>query len=154
MTLALILTILGCALLYSEFFLPGIIMGLFGGSLIIGGMVLFALEGVGLLWNLAYFAAVVGAVVITCQLAVRHLKKRRGSYFLTDDQEGYVGAEFDTTLVGKWAEVATDLRPAGHISVEGSRYQAVAEIGYITKGSSVEIIGGRSGHLIVRRKKS
>ncbi len=154
MTLALILSFLGFALLYLEFFLPGIIMGLLGGCLVTGGVVLFALQRYGLLLNLLYFAVTIGITVAVCKLAVWLIKKRRGSYFLTDDQEGFVGAEFDASLIGEGAEVATDLRPSGHISFDGRRYQAVAELGYITKGSAVEIIGGRSSHLIVRRKKS
>jgi membrane-bound serine protease (ClpP class) len=153
MILAILLSILGYALLYLEFFLPGIIMGLFGGVLIASGAVLFLLEGAGFLWSFAYILLSVGMAIFTCRLALRHIKKRRGSYYLTDDQEGYVGVEFDKTLIGRSGEVATDLRPSGHISIEGNRYQAVAEMGYITKGSAVDIIGGRSGHLIVRKRK-
>ena len=59
MTLALILSFLGFALLYLEFFLPGIIMGLLGGCLVTGGVVLFALQRYGLLWNLLYFAVTI-----------------------------------------------------------------------------------------------
>ena len=153
MILVLTLSLLGFALLYMEFFLPGIVMGIFGGILIAAGMVLFVLQGTGLLWNLAYFAATIGLTVLTCKLAVWHLKRKQGTYVLTSDQEGFVGADFDASLIGKGAEVATDLRPAGSISVDGKRYQAVAQLGYITKGSEVEVIGGRSGHLIVTRKK-
>ena len=70
--------------------------------------------------------------------------------FLNTAQNGYVASEFAKELIGKKGEAISDLKPAGHILVEGKRYQAVAKIGYIEMGSSIEVIGGEGAHLIVK----
>jgi membrane-bound serine protease (ClpP class) len=72
---------------------------------------------------------------------------------LTDDQEGYVGVTFDEKLIGKTAIVQTELKPAGHILVDGKQVQALSETGFVSKGVEVLIVGGRGAHLLVREKK-
>jgi membrane-bound ClpP family serine protease len=46
----------------------------------------------------------------------------------------------------------TDLKPSGHVLVEGNRFQAVSKNGYIDKATEIEILGGIGSHLIVQPK--
>ena len=49
-------------------------------------------------------------------------------------------------------EVITILRPAGKIDIDGEIYDAVAETGYISKGTPVEVIGMSNTQLVVKIK--
>ncbi len=82
---------------------------------------------------------------------LRYIKKGKTTgIYLNSAQEGYLASEFDKTLIGKSGEALTDLKPAGHILVEGKRYQAVSKTGYLDKGSKIEIVAGEGAHFIVK----
>lgn len=72
-------------------------------------------------------------------------------FFLDSAQEGYVASSFEKELVGKQGEALSDLKPAGHILIEGKRHQALSKMGYLVKGTKIEIIGGQGAHLIVKK---
>ena len=56
--------------------------------------------------------------------------------------------------MGKEGTVAANLKPAGHVSIEGKRYQAVSRMGYLDLGTKITVIGGEGGHLIVKKTDS
>jgi membrane-bound serine protease (ClpP class) len=74
----------------------------------------------------------------------------KGNFYHGEDQEGFLASAFDPELIGKEGTVSTELKPAGHILVDGHVYQALSETGFISKGSAVKIVGGKGSHLIVR----
>ena len=53
-------------------------------------------------------------------------------------------------LIGTTATAASILRPAGKIVADGKVYDAVAQIGYIEKGSEVSIVDYVNGSLVVK----
>lgn len=53
-------------------------------------------------------------------------------------------------LVGQEGTVETDLRPIGVVKIEGHRHDAVAESGYIARGSRVKVVSADGIQLKVR----
>ena len=47
----------------------------------------------------------------------------------------------------------SDLKPSGHVMVEGKREQAVSQGTYIKKGEKIKVVGGEGARLIVRKEE-
>lgn len=155
MTIAVLLLCLGFLLVFIEFFIPGIVIGVMGGILIIGSIVLFAIESNSILATLAFIAASVVAFVLLVKFALWKMQNSSPDYsvYSADNQEGFYAAKKLPDVVGKSAIAMTDLRPGGYVNIEGHRIQAISKSGYITKGSEVEIIGNEEESLIVKIKR-
>jgi len=54
-------------------------------------------------------------------------------------------------MVGKTGIAATMLRPAGKVEIENEEYDAKSEIGFIDKGTPIEVIRHESGQLYVKK---
>lgn len=66
--------------------------------------------------------------------------------------EGFtVAVERERNMIGAKGTAATLLRPAGKITVEGRNYDAVAQVGFIEKGSAIEVIDYVNGSLVVKK---
>lgn len=151
MTTALILLALGLLVIFLEFFLPGGILGVAGGILLIVGIVFFATATDSILLIFSYLILNIILLIVLITFTLRRIKKGRSKgIYLDSAQEGYMASEFDKALIGKSGEALTDLRPAGHILVDGKRYQAVSKTGYLEKGSKIEIVAGEGAHFIVK----
>lgn len=152
MMIATLLLFVGLLLVFLEFFLPGGIMGTAGGLIIVGSVVLFALDSDS---PIAVFLFVVGALLslaLVIKFAlwrIQHSKSRSGLFSL-DDQSGYRAPAFDETLIGKTGTVLTDLKPSGHVLIAGTRCQGISQSGYILKDTEVVVIGGKEAYLIVK----
>lgn len=155
MILAGILLFLGLLLVFLEFYLPGGVMGVAGGVMLIGAIIVFAMFSPHPLVSLGFGIGVFLLLAVVVKFALQRIRSSRSesSIYLDTDQEGTRGTEFSVEAIGKVGLAATDLRPAGHIVVDDVRYQAVSQVGYISKGERVEVIAGEGGHLIVRKVK-
>lgn len=72
-----------------------------------------------------------------------------------DKHKGYTALRKELMeLVGLEAEAATDLRPVGHIHINGKQYDAEADEGYISKGQRVVVERVKSVNLIVKKLAS
>ena len=150
MIVAIGVGLLGLVLIYLEFFVPGGILGALGGIAFVISIVLFVWEA-GKLWSSVLFIAVmILLLILTIRLALWKIKQKP-EMFAQDEQSGYVASSFDKALVGKEGEALTNLKPSGHVMIEGNRHQAVSESSYIKKGESIKIIGGEGARLICRR---
>lgn len=143
---------IGFLLIFFEFFLPGGILGIAGGALIILSVIFFSLQA-NSAWMVILYVAVtiVLLIVLTKAILWRMRSKKGGGIFLDTAQEGYVASHFDKELIGQQGVALSDLKPAGHILVNGKRVQAVSKMGYLKKGTKIEVISGDGAHLIVRR---
>ena len=65
-------------------------------------------------------------------------------------EEGYVAVPDQSHLIGTRGVASTDLRPCGKIQHETGRIDVVAESGYVSRGTTVEIVALRNGGLVVR----
>lgn len=153
MLLIATLSLTGLLFLFLEFFLPGIVMGVVGGILLVASLFLFALNGPGGFGPILLFLAILlAAVYFVIRLAILAVKAtgKKGTVLLSADQEGFQASRFPKELIGKNGIAATDLKPSGHIWVEDRAVQALSKEGYIDKGTPIQILGGQGGHLIVK----
>lgn len=149
----LLLLVIGLALVLIEFYLPGAVMGVLGGCFIFASIVVFAMETGSALLTLAYIigvAIIVGFLIKFALWRIRTAAPGR-SIYLESDQQGYQAASYDESAIGKVGVVLTDLKPGGHILVDGKRQQAISQGGYLPKGTEVIVLSGQEESLIVKR---
>lgn len=150
-----ILLALGLFMVFIEFFVPGGILGIAGGVLIVVSIVMFIVASDSVLAVVGFIALAIALTAALIKFAIWRIqtKKGGGSLFLHDTQEGYAASEFVKEYIGKEGVTLSDLKPAGHILIEGKRIQAVSKTGYLVKGSAVIVVAGQGAHLIVKRKE-
>ena len=147
MILAIISALIGIALIYLEFFMPGAIFGAIGALFILSSIVVFGMTAVPFYSFFIFLICLVCLVFITLRSGLNRTKK---VISLKGDQAGYVASSFDVTLIGKQGIVLSDLKPSGHIQIDQNSYQAVSESLYINKGTPIIVTGGRGSYLIVK----
>jgi membrane-bound ClpP family serine protease len=146
-----LLALIGLVLIFLEFFLPGMIFAICGTILLLSSVGLFFIQNAAI-WGLFYLFSLLVLLVGTCKIALLWIKKSKDKdqFYLENNQEGYVAAQFDKTAIGKKGIAYTELKPAGHIFIEGKTQQALCETGYVQQGAVIHVVGGKGGHLIVK----
>ncbi|MES2344769.1 MAG: NfeD family protein [Chlamydiota bacterium] len=166
--LELIILSLGVLFLLLEIFvIPGFgIVGILGIVLTLGSLFMLTLpsfEGVSLnfsewgfdilLYRLGWFSFGVFASFVVICLMMRYLPRRKfflKKFVLDDTQEGFIPCALNPDHIGKQGIALSDLKPSGHISIDGEPFQAVSESKYILKGASVMIIRAQGACYIVK----
>ncbi|MEI8036869.1 MAG: NfeD family protein [Verrucomicrobiota bacterium] len=152
MTLIILLFAVGILLLVVEVIVPGGILGVVGGLLMLGGSVLAFMNygtGGGTLAVTLALALALLALFIEIRILPKTRLGRRA--FLTSQVTG-VSAAFGQdarALIGKPAEALTMLSPSGYVRVEGRRYEAFCQSGQVPVGAALEVIGADNFRLIV-----
>ncbi len=152
MFIAIGLGVVALLLIYFEFFVPGGILGTLGALLLIAGVIVCFWKQTKLIWVAVYIFLLLIGLALAIRLALQKIKRSQKSFYLRDDQEGYVASSYENEIIGKSGQALTSLRPSGHILIEEKPYQAVSESGYIKKGTSIQVIGGEGARFIVRKK--
>lgn len=146
-----ILFAVGIVLIVSEFIVPGGVLGVLGGILLIISCVL------GWIWYPSYgIFIVLGEVVGLCIGVVLGLylmanTRLAGGLYMNESQQkelGYSSPHEDPALVGQEGTVYSPLRPAGTVMVDGRRVNAVSDGTYIDKGTPIRVIEVE-GHRVV-----
>lgn len=144
----------GIALAIAEIFLPGGILG------VIGGLLLLASMGLGAYYYPEYSVFIIVGEVLVAVLAVIgglvFIAKSgvSGPMVLQESQlanEGWVSNPSDESLVGQEGEVYSTLRPAGSIVINGDRIPAVSDGSFIEKGERVRVIEVHGNRVVVER---
>ncbi|MCU4157294.1 nodulation protein NfeD [Carboxylicivirga sp. A043] len=168
----IILFIIGLVLIGLEVFvIPGFgVAGVSGIILVVGGLTLslldndlFNFDGVGFNKLLEAMGIVLSGLFGSF-LAIIYLSKKLlssstfGAKIALQTEEnvelGYIGVEASLgELVGEEAAAFTSLRPSGKIIIDDEQYDAVAETGYIEKGTKVKVTRFLHGQLYVRAQK-
>lgn len=156
MTLIILLFALGILLLVVEVIVPGGILGVIGGLMMIGGSVLAFMEyGTGggtLAVTLALALALLAFFLEIRILSKTRLGKRA---FLTSQVTGVSAAlgREARELIGQAAEALTMLSPSGYVRVNGRRYEAFCQSGQVPAGTALEVIDADNFRLIVALTK-
>jgi membrane-bound serine protease (ClpP class) len=154
-------------ILLEVFVIPGFgVAGILGFILTVLGIgaALLANEGThfdrvtlgDFLGSVAMVLVMMVSAILLVIVVVKYLVSSKAAYPYVDQNTqskefGYTALDNRfNQLVGKEADALTDLRPAGHISVNGEQFDAEAEEGYIVKGQKVMIVKVRSTNLIVK----
>ena len=157
MTLVAVLFLLGIVALVVEVIIPGGILGIAGGLLMLAGCaVAFSTFGPtgGLLAVLS--AALLAGVAFYIEFRILPKTKIGRRAFLTSEVRGVsaaLGAEA-RELIGKSAEALTVLSPSGYVRIDGQRYEAFCQSGQAPVGSDLEVIEADNFRLIVKQRTS
>jgi membrane-bound serine protease (ClpP class) len=154
MLLIALLYIAGIILILAEFLLPGLILGIIGGLLLIasGALVFYHDPQYG--WFI-----VLGQVLglgLAILVGIWMLSKSGMSKGLTlnlnqEEAAGYTNQLSNRALIGLSGTVLTALRPAGTIEVGEERIDAVSNGLFIDQGDTVRIIEVHGNRVVVER---
>lgn len=135
--------LLGLVLLGFEVFLPGAIMGIIGGVIMLVGCVI-AFSRFGIDGGSIAVAVAVALVGLTFYLELVLLPKTRfgKKMFLTSAVTGTSQPPpAPASIVGRVAEALTTLSPSGYVRVDGKQYEAQSQDGLVPKGAVVKVVG-------------
>lgn len=143
--------LLGLFFIFLEFFLVSAAFAILGSLFVCISLALFFVT-YPIAWGIGYLVITAFAVIGICKGVLWWIKssKRRGEFYLQDDQEGYSASFFDHNLLGKEGKALTELKTSGHVLIAQKRYQALSEGGFIAKEASIMVTGGRGAYLIVK----
>jgi membrane-bound serine protease (ClpP class) len=155
MIAAILIGFLGLVCFYAEFFLPGGILAILGVMIVIASSFLFCLKANSWALGFGYIIMVLVASIFACYLALKHLKKsgKHNTFFLQSSQEGFSVSKIEEDLQGKEGLVYTELKPAGHVRIEGKIYQAVSEGPFLAKDQKVRVVALKGSHVLVQIKE-
>lgn len=147
------LIIIGSAMVFLELFLPGLILGLLGISLVVMGV------GLGIarfpeyaLWLIfGGIGAVAGVILVGLWGLSRSGFFRRHLALSTAQraQEGWVSAPSDDSLRGEEGITLTPLRPAGAAMIRGKRVDVVTDGVYIRENQRVRVREVHGSRIVV-----
>ena len=148
----LLFFISGMLLIFSEFFLPGGILG------VIGGLLILISAGMGVRSYPDYFILIIGGELLGAGVGVILgfvvLTKTRAAQLLTlndaqTQEAGYVSAESDLSLIGKEGIVLSALRPAGTIKIGTQRIDVVSDGVFLDEGTRVVVVQVQGSRVLV-----
>lgn len=143
--------LIGLLCFYGEFFVPGGILAILGILLVLGSSIAFFCKTDSSMFGLLYVLFLLGSSFWICFFAMKKIRKsgKNNSFFLEKDQEGFTAADLPPDLIGKKGTVRTELKPSGHVMIEGKIYQAMSEGGFLPKGTEITVASVRGSHLVV-----
>lgn len=149
----LLIFIAGLALVIAEFFVPGGIVGILGGVLIILSLLFAGANVSQMIWAIfiALMVAIIGMVILMKFFGKKmHVFNKLVLKDATTTEDGYVSNVNRIDLLGKVGKTITPLRPAGTMQLGGERIDIVSEGSYIDAGKAVEIIKVEGSRIVVR----
>ena len=142
----------GLLLLGSEIFVPGGILGIFGGAALMVAVVagFFAFPGFGPYVAVAILLLVGVAIVLWIKLfpSSRVGKMMTVSRDLAESKSSQPGLP---ELLGKRGKALSGLRPSGFALIDGHRVDVVTEGGMISKDEPIEVIEVEGNRVVVAR---
>jgi membrane-bound ClpP family serine protease len=152
MSLLFGLIITAFILFFFEIFLPGGILAVLGGILLLAASGV-AYSELGLIWAImVLFCGLIGALVMFF-LEIRFISHTRFGRQLS--LQSAVTAQLnpiaDEKLIGKEGVTLTILAPGGKVEIDGKSYTASARDGYLNKGVSVRVLRTETFKLIVEK---
>jgi|APLak6261676563_1056112.scaffolds.fasta_scaffold02327_2 membrane-bound ClpP family serine protease len=157
MTAIIILFLAGILLLAIEVFVPGMIVGIIGGLSILAGVVTaFNLYGTGGGLIALLCGGLLLGVTLYLEFVVLPKTKLAKALSMQTTVEGTsqpAVADLSTVL-NQQGETITPLSPSGYINVQGRRYEAFSQSGYLAKGVTVRVTGLDNFRLIVTHNQT
>lgn len=153
MELIIGLILIAFALFFLEIFLPGGLLAIVGGMLLLAASWL-TFDAYGIIpAALMLFATMVLGIVMFF-VEVRLLTRSPlGKQFRLDSQiTASVNPKEDDRIVGMSGVTLTTLAPSGKVQIERKVYQASSQEGYLEKGTPVTVVRSETFKLIVAKK--
>ena len=149
----LIVFAIGFILVIAEFFVPGGILGIIGGILMVGSILFAGASFIQMAYSLiiAFIIAIIGMVIFMKFFGKKlHVFNKLVLKDATTTEDGYVSNTNRIELIGKIGEAITPLRPAGTVIIDDERLDVVTEGGYIDAGVKVEVTKVEGSRIVVR----
>ncbi len=150
---SILLLFIGIILIIVEFFVPGGIVGIIGAVFILLSLLLAGADFVQMGYSIliAMLIAVIGMVVLMKFFGKKlHMFNKLVLKDATTTEEGYVSNVNRLELIGKKGIAVTPFRPAGVVSIDGERIDAVSDGSYIDAKKHVEVIKVEGSRIVVR----
>lgn len=150
---AIILLVVGVALIVAEFFVAGGILGLLGTAAVVGSLFLAGanIVSMSISIGIAFLVAVIASVIL---FKVIGLEKGLFKHIILRDSTktelGYIASENRLELIGLSGKTVTNLRPSGTVVANGERIDVVSDGGFIPKDRTVTIIKVEGARVVVR----
>ena len=148
--------VIGSVLILLEAFMPGFgVAGIAGIILEIVAIVMTA-SLYGTTWAVIATFAVLLLIGLAILLSYRSAMKGRlsKSPLILKNEESAQPVS-DTAAMAAWISregtVATPLRPAGFIEIDGTRLSASSSGEFLAKGTPVKVTGAEGDHLVIRK---
>lgn len=151
MTLILVLFALGLLLLAIEVIVPGAILGVVGGVLLLIGVIAaFDTYGAGGGAIATGAALVAGCVTLYLEFVLLPKSRLAKTFSMTATVDGRSQpALADRAVIGRRAIALTTLAPSGVVELDGKRYEAFARTGHVRAGTALEVVDIDTFRLIV-----
>ena len=152
MWIVLGLFVAGIVFIFSEFFIPGLIVGTLGVILLLVSTMYgwYLFPEYGLFIALGEFIGLVASIALGMYTMAN---TRLGNFMILnesqDSSEGWHAPAQDAALVGQEATVYTALRPAGKILVNGERVDAVSKGTFIDAEATVRVVEVEGSRVVV-----
>jgi membrane-bound serine protease (ClpP class) len=149
------LLVSGLLLLGAEVFVPGAVLGVFGGLCLLGACIagFQAFPGYGP----HITAAVLVLSGVSIAVWIRFFPGSPLGRRMTVSRDlgnAHAGDETLAVLVGRRGTAASDLRPAGYARIDGQRVDVVTQGGMISKGEPVRVLAVEGSRVVVGRDAS
>ena len=153
MSLIIGLIVTAFVLFFFEIFLPGGVLAVLGGILLLAASAMAYAE-LGLAWAITIFACGLLGALVMFFLEIRFISKSRfgRQLSLQSTISAKLNPKEDDKLVGSEGVTLTILAPTGRVQIDGRTYTAFAEDGFLEKGVPVRVIRTETFKLIVVRK--
>lgn len=150
---SILLFVVGFILLIAEMFLPGGIVGIVGGGLVITGLLGAGANVTHMAYSIlvAMFVAAIGMVITMKFFGKKlHMLNKLVLHDATTTEDGYVSNVNRIDLIGRRGITETPLRPAGVMDIEKERLDVVSDGRFIEKGREVEVVKVEGSRIVVR----
>lgn len=153
MTLIIGLVITAFVLFFFEIFVPGGVLAVLGGIMLLAASVVTYNE-FGLAWAVTLLCLGLIGAVIMFFLEIRFISHTRfgKQLSLKSTISTRLNPVADENLVGQDGTTLTILAPSGRVGINGKPYTASARSGFLEKGVPVRVIRAETFKLIVDRK--
>ncbi len=150
-----VLLVSGLLLLGAEIFVPGGVLGAFGGMLLLGAVV----AGFPAFPGYGHFVAIGILFLVGIAIALWiHIfpRSRVGQAMTVSEDESDFSAVQDglKELLGAQGEAKSDLRPGGFAMINGRRIDVVTEGSMIDRGTPITVVDVEGNRVVVRRSET
>ena len=155
LTIATSLVLAGLVLIAAEFFLPTMIIGLFGAVVSFAGIYLAAEAGwvTCLLYALGFLVVLALEFVAFRRLLPATAAGRAMINVSSNDGAAVPAAAGFAVYVGKTGKAVTVLAPSGTVEVDGALLEGYSLDGFVERAAAVVVVEAAAGRVCVRRAR-
>ena len=151
---SLALFVVGLILLVAEGMIPGFGLPGIGGIVFIVAGTILAMDNMRTALISLSIAIIITTVVTIYLLKLGFKSKLFNNIILNnklDKEKGYLSVNTMDHLLDKEGITLSELRPAGFIEIEGEKYDALSDGGFVAKNTQIKVVRVEGSKIFVRR---